>query len=144
MELKQFRDNETANGFPAALTADDLGKKLAANETLQMLLTYLCLVVQLVLLILDTSCTAERSFFVPQEDKTYLRSTMKQKRLNHLAVLHLHKRYVYIIDIEGIVDRWKNDVAQRTNAVCSTKELMAWKAEKRNCRTTCCLRQFFI
>ena len=49
MELKQFRD-ETANGLPAALTADDLGKTLAANETLKMLLTHLCLVVQLVLL----------------------------------------------------------------------------------------------
>ena len=61
MELKQFRD-ETANGLPAALTADDLGKTLAANETLKMLLTHLCLVVQLVLLIPGTSCTAERSF----------------------------------------------------------------------------------
>ena len=131
IELKQFRDYETSNGFKVALTADNLGKTLATNKTLQMLLVHLCLVVQLVLLIPGTSCTAERSFSSLRRLKTYLRSSMKQKRLNHIAVLHLHKQYVDTIDIEAIVDTWRS-VAQRMNAVCSTRELKSWKAEKKN------------
>ena len=118
MELKQFRDYETANGLPAALTADDLGKTLAANETLQMLLTHLCLVVQLVLLIPGTSCTTERSFSSLRRLKTYLRSTMKQRRLNHLAVLHLHKRYVDIIDICRRHCRYVEEWCSTANECC--------------------------
>ena len=131
IELKQFRYYETSNGFKVALTADDLGKSLATNKTLQILLAHLCLVVQLVLLIPGTSCTAERSFSSLRRLKTHLRSSMKLKRLNHIAVLHLHKQYVDTIDIEAIVDTWRS-VAQRMNAVCSTTELKSWKPEKQN------------
>ena len=57
---------------------------------------------------------------------------MEQKRLNHLAVLHLNKHYVDTVDIEAIVDTWRSSVAQRMNALCSTAELKVLKAEKKN------------
>ena len=39
-----------------------------------------------------TSVTAESSFYSLQRLKNYLRSTMMQNRLNHLLLLHVHKR----------------------------------------------------
>jgi len=42
-----------------------------------------------------TSCTAERSFSCLRRLKTFLRSTVTQKSLNHTATLHCHhKQYV--------------------------------------------------
>ena len=38
-----------------------------------------------------TNAVSERSFSALRRVKTYLRSTMKQTRLNHLKILHLHK-----------------------------------------------------
>lgn len=38
-----------------------------------------------------TSATAERPFSSLRRLKTYLRSTMTQKRLNHVILLHTHK-----------------------------------------------------
>lgn len=39
-----------------------------------------------------TSTTAERTFLSLRRLKTYLRSTMTQKRLNHVILLHTHKK----------------------------------------------------
>ncbi|KYM93410.1 hypothetical protein ALC62_15988 [Cyphomyrmex costatus] len=36
-----------------------------------------------------TSCIAERSFSALRKLKTYTRSTMRQGRLNHIAILHV-------------------------------------------------------
>ena len=39
-----------------------------------------------------TSATAERTFLTLCRVKSYLRSTMSQKRLNHVMILHTHKQ----------------------------------------------------
>ena len=46
---------------------------------------------QLLLVMAATSATAERSFSSMRSLKTWLRSTMKQKRFNSLAILSSHK-----------------------------------------------------
>ncbi|ESO00286.1 hypothetical protein HELRODRAFT_83212, partial [Helobdella robusta] len=38
-----------------------------------------------------TTCSSERSFSVLRRLKTYLRSTISQLRLNHLAILYCYK-----------------------------------------------------
>ena len=38
-----------------------------------------------------TNAISGRSFSALRRVKTYLRSTMKQTRLNHLMILHVHK-----------------------------------------------------
>ena len=48
-----------------------------------------------------TSCSCERSISVLRRLKTYLRSTMKEERLNALALLHVHRDIE--IDIEAII-----------------------------------------
>ena len=49
-----------------------------------------------------TSCSCERSISVLRRLKTYLRNTMKEDRLNALALLHVHRDIP--IDIEEIID----------------------------------------
>jgi len=49
-----------------------------------------------------SSATAERSFSTLRRLKTYLRATMAQKRLNHLAVLHVHKSRVDALELSKI------------------------------------------
>ena len=48
-------------------------------------------VIQIYLTVPVTSATAERSFSVLQRVKNYLRTTMTEKRLNQLILLHSHK-----------------------------------------------------
>ena len=43
-----------------------------------------------------TSCEAERSFSALRRIKSYLRTTMKQKRLNGLALLNIHASTDYM------------------------------------------------
>ena len=49
-----------------------------------------------------TSATAERTFSTLRRLKTYLRSTMTQKRLNHIVLLHIHKSMTDSIDLQSI------------------------------------------
>ena len=46
--------------------------------------------IQIAMTIGVTTATAERTFSSLKRLKTYLRSTMSQERLNHLALLHIH------------------------------------------------------
>ena len=53
-------------------------------------------VLRLLLVLPVSSCEAERSFSALRRLNTYLRSTMTQKRLNSVAVLHVHQRRLVI------------------------------------------------
>ena len=48
--------------------------------------------VRLMLVMPATNAESERSFSAVRRIKTYLRSTMSQQRLNHLMLLHIHKK----------------------------------------------------
>ena len=49
-----------------------------------------------------TSATAERTFSALRRLKTFLRTTMTQMRLNHVAILHTHKEMTDEIDLDSI------------------------------------------
>lgn len=49
-----------------------------------------------------SSATAERSFSTLRRLKNYLRATMAQERLNHVAVLHVHKTRVDDLDVNKL------------------------------------------
>ena len=51
-----------------------------------------------------TTCSCERSISTLRRLKTYLRSTMGQKRLKSLALLHVHREIN--LDVEKIIDRF--------------------------------------
>ena len=55
------------------------------------LLSEICVIAKLILVMPATNAISERSFSALRRVKTYLQSTMKQTRLNHLMILHVHK-----------------------------------------------------
>lgn len=60
---------------------------------------------QLVRLLLTVPCSnaeAERSFSALRRLKTYLRNSMNQERLNHLAVMHVHQDRLDIVNPTAI------------------------------------------
>ena len=67
------------------------------------LLSEVCKVMKLVLVLPATTATAERSFSKMKLIKTYLRSTMSQKRLNHFMILGVYPELVDKIDSTEIV-----------------------------------------
>jgi len=58
--------------------------------------------VRLLLTIPSSSAEAEHSFSSLRRLKNYLRSCMKQNRLNHLSILHVHKDRVDTLDVDEI------------------------------------------
>ena len=55
------------------------------------LLSQVVKLLSLILVMPATNATSERSFSALKRVKTFLRSSMKQSRLNHLMLLHVHK-----------------------------------------------------
>ena len=55
--------------------------------------------VSLILVMPATNATSERSFSAMRRVKTYLRGSMKQSRLNHLMILHVHKDATDSLDL---------------------------------------------
>ena len=57
---------------------------------------------RLLLTIPCTGAQAERSFSCLRRLKTYMRNSMAQMKLNHLAVLHVHQEITDNVDIVAI------------------------------------------
>jgi hypothetical protein len=76
-------------------------------------------VLRLLLTVPLTTCTAERSFSSLRRLKTYLCSTMTQRRLNNIAVLHVHHDYVQNLSVDSLIDEFinRNAIRQSTFAV---------------------------
>ncbi|XP_033638564.1 uncharacterized protein LOC117299214 [Asterias rubens] len=53
-----------------------------------------------------SSCVAERSFSALRRMKTWLRSTMTQKRLNHLMVCHVHRDRLAAVNPQAIAQEF--------------------------------------
>ena len=53
-----------------------------------------------------TSATAEHSFSVLKRIKTYLRATIGQERLTHLAVLLIERELSKNIDLDSVIDHF--------------------------------------
>ena len=86
-----------------------------SGESLRALLPEVTKLVKLVLTVPVTSCTSERSFSGLRRLKTYLRSTMGQARLNHVALLNCHKMLSRNLDLEKIANQFIKRTASRGN-----------------------------
>lgn len=60
--------------------------------------------IRLLLTTPGSSCSTERSFSVLRRIKTYLRSTMRQERLNNVAILHVYNELVNDLDLDSLMD----------------------------------------
>ena len=66
----------------------------------------ICILARLILVMPATNAASERSFSVMRRLKTYLRSTMRQSRLNHLMLLNINKQKIDDLDINIIADEF--------------------------------------
>ena len=88
------------------------GKKTSIKDILKYLrnissaqralLSEICIIAKLILVMPATNAVSERSFGALRRVKTYLRSTMKQTRLNHLMILHVHKDITDSLNLNDI------------------------------------------
>jgi hypothetical protein len=89
------------------------------NDAWKQMLPEVINLLRLYLTLPVTSCTAERSFSGLRRLKTYLRSTVTQKRLNHIAVLHFHREQSQSLDLEAICNSFivRNEIRQAAFAL---------------------------
>jgi hypothetical protein len=78
---------------------------------------------RLLLVVPAASATAERSFSCLRRLKTYLRSTVSQPRLNHMAILHIHQDKVDgpCLDLNAIQQEFVGKIISGANysATCA-------------------------
>ena len=72
------------------------------------LFSELVILIKLILVMPATNATSERSFSAMRRLKSYLRSSMSQRRLNNLMVLHIYKEKTDQLDL---IDVGNNFVA---------------------------------
>ena len=61
-------------------------------------------VVQLILVMPATNAVSERSFSTMRRIRSYLRSTMRQDRLNHLMTLHIYQNKLDSLDLVSVAN----------------------------------------
>ena len=71
---------------------------LPAREMFSKIVT----LVKILLVILATNASSERTFSALRRIKTYLRTTMTQARLNHLMMLHIHCEETDSLDLKAV------------------------------------------
>ena len=64
--------------------------------------------VKIVLVNPATNAVSERTFSAMRRLKTYLRSTMAQKRLNAVMLLHVHKERTDCLSVVDLADTFVN------------------------------------
>ena len=111
--ISMLHDICEANNLPLKTTQDvrtallDLGLQKQVPECVQLL--------RLILTAPATTCTAERSFSLLRRVKTWLRSTMKQERLNHTAICAAYDEDVISLDRLQLLSEFISRTPQRNN-----------------------------
>ena len=101
----------------------DIVTFLRDNPNVRVLLPELVKLVRIVLTVPVTSCTAERSFSSLRRLKSYMRSTMKQSRLNSVAVTNVHNDILHGLDLDVIANEFisRSQIRQSTFSTKSIK-----------------------
>ena len=73
-----------------------------SNNVFKELLPAVHMLIRLYITIPITSSTSERSFSALKRLYTYLRSSMKENRLNNCLMLHIHKDYTDQLDLTAV------------------------------------------
>ena len=70
-------------------------------------------ILKLIMVLSSTNAVTERSFSALKRLKTYLRSTMKQDRLNHLLLLHVHKDRTDSLSLTHVTEQFVSSSEHR-------------------------------
>lgn len=71
--------------------------------------------IQLLMTVPGSTCSNERSFSVLRRVKNYLRSTMAQNRLNHVAILHSYPEEADRLDLETLMNEFISKNSKRAS-----------------------------
>lgn len=115
LHFDMFRDICRQQQMPIQ-SVSGIVKFLQDNKNVCQLLPEVVSLVRLFLTIPVTTCTVERSFSVINRLITYLRSTLGQARLNHLAILHCYKELTDNLIIEDVYKEFvcRNEIRRKT------------------------------
>ena len=124
LNLENSRSNQSNQSNGSTTNADDHGSAIQSNLLISKGVTNMediikellhlqhgfpevyHLIKVVAMTIPVTSATAERSFSVLKRIKTYLRATMGQERLTHLAVLSIERELSRNIDLDSVIDHF--------------------------------------
>ena len=76
------------------------------------LMPQVVILAKLLLIVPATNAVSERSFSALKRVKTYLRAIAKEKRLNHLMILHVHQDRtdkIHLVDVANQFVEWKDN-----------------------------------
>lgn len=88
--------------YPCSTVSEVVDTLRAMLPEVRGLFTQVEVLVRLLLVVPCSSAEAERSFSALRRLKTWLRSSMSQKRLNNVAVCHIHQEHLDKLDLEEI------------------------------------------
>lgn len=83
------------------------------SHTVKELLNQVLGLLHLISVVPASAASAERSFSALRRLKTYLRSTMTQKRMTHLLLLHVHSQYTAKIVLNDVLREFASRSAER-------------------------------
>ena len=83
------------------------------HKSLFVFFSEVCHLAHLILVMPATNAVSERSFSATRRLKTYLRSSMRQSRLNHVMLLNINREKVRQLDIDVIADEFVVGSEQR-------------------------------
>ncbi|XP_051160476.1 uncharacterized protein LOC127281036 [Leptopilina boulardi] len=87
---------------------------LKQNEWSRGLILEFVRFVKLLMTIPGSSCSNERSFSTLRRLKTYLRSMMRQDRLNNIALIHIYSEMADKLDLEKLLDTFISQNSKRS------------------------------
>lgn len=98
VQLKMFRQQSFS-----CETVDDMTRKLASLQpAARSMFTEVERLTRLLLTLPASNAEAERSFSCLRRLKTFLRNSLGQQRLNHVAALNVHKKRLDAVSLEAI------------------------------------------
>ena len=96
------------------LTIKDIVKSVQdISEVQRVSFCHVWVLFKLLLVMPATNASSECLFSALRRVKTYLRSTMSQKRLNYLMVLHIHQEAADELDLKAIGNEFVGDLELR-------------------------------
>ena len=111
MQLTLLGDLSKTKGLK---TAQDVAGFIGALQPqTRELLTEVEKLIELCLCLPVSAASSERSFSTLRRLKTWLRSNMTQRRLTHLAVMHVHSDILDRLDIQPLMKRLIDNTAER-------------------------------
>lgn len=115
MSLELLHENELNDEVCSKTSISEIIQAVAGSNVNKML-PQVTKMIQLYLVCPATSATAERSFSELRRLKTYLRSTMGQRRLNALAILSTYPDELDKLDMDSILRQFVCRSEMRRNA----------------------------